>query len=120
MDDGRGRLSLLGRRLPCALQLRVVAVAPAAARTYEEGEWRDAIVVIEGGRIELEWLSGSRRSFERGDVLWLVGLQLRTLHNPGREPAVLVAVSRRRGHPGTAADLPEAMSSGRGARLIWR
>jgi hypothetical protein len=28
-------------------------------------------------------------------VLWLVGQPLRALHNRGREPALLVAVSRR-------------------------
>ena len=34
-------------------------------------------------------------SLARGAVLWLVGLPLRALHNVGRHPAVIVAVSRR-------------------------
>ena len=97
MDDGLGRegLSFLGRRLPPSFQLRVVAVAPGSERAYVEAEWRDALVVVERGEIEVECLGGARRWFRCGDVLWLTGLPLRALHNSGHEPAVLVAVSRR-------------------------
>ena len=49
----------------------------------------------ETGRIEVETLTGSRRGFRTGDILCLVGLALRALHNPGPEPTVLMAVSRR-------------------------
>jgi hypothetical protein len=76
--------------------VRRVAVAPRAARAYDEAEWSDAVVVVARGRIELEGLSGARRTFERGAVLWLVGLPLRALHNHGREPAVMVAFTRLR------------------------
>jgi hypothetical protein len=34
--------------------------------------------------------------FGPGSVLWLFGLSLRALHNRGTEPALVVAVSRRR------------------------
>jgi len=97
MDDGSGRdpLSFLGRPLPPAFELRMVVVAPGRDRIYEEAEWLDAIVVVERGEIELQCLGGSRRCFRRGDVLWLSGLRLCALRNPGREPAVLVAVRRR-------------------------
>ena len=47
---------------------RAVTIAPGRSRAYDEHEWRDAIVVIERGAI----------------------------HNPGREPAVLAAIRRRR------------------------
>jgi hypothetical protein len=82
MDDGRGRerLSFLGKPLPGSFEIRVVVVAPGRER----------------GEIELECLGGTGWRFGRGDVLWLIGLPVRTLHNPGREPAVLAAVSRRR------------------------
>jgi hypothetical protein len=53
-------------------------------------------VVVERGRIELEGLSGARRTFERGAALWLAGVPLRALHNHGREPAVMVAFTRQR------------------------
>jgi quercetin dioxygenase-like cupin family protein len=97
MADGRhrGRDFFLGRRVPVALQVRRIVLAPGTERPFEEDEWRDAIVVVESGWIELECRSGSRRRFRRGDVLWLIGLPLRSLHNSGRVPTVLIAVSRR-------------------------
>ncbi|MGZ6696693.1 MAG: hypothetical protein ACXVFL_13775, partial [Solirubrobacteraceae bacterium] len=78
------------------IEVRRVAVAPGRTRAYDEAEWRDAVVVVARGRIELEGLSGARRTFERGAVLWLVGLPLRALHNHGREPAVMIAFTRLR------------------------
>jgi hypothetical protein len=98
MDDGSGSepLSLLARPLPPAFELRVVAIAPGRARAYHEQEWRDALVFVERGEIELESQRGSRR-FARGDVLWLIGLPLRALRNRGHEPTLLVAISRRQG-----------------------
>jgi quercetin dioxygenase-like cupin family protein len=90
------RLSFLGRRLAPGFVVRVVVVAPGAERDYDEADWRDAIVVVEWGEIVLEPRAGRSYRFERGDVLWLQGLALRALRNRGREPAVLVAVARRR------------------------
>jgi len=75
-------------------EVRVVAVAPGDKQAFDESEWRDAIVLVRRGRIELRGVGGTRRTFARGDVLWLAGVPLRALHNPGSEPAVLVAVSR--------------------------
>ncbi len=95
MDGGREPLSFLGRPLAPAFELRVVAVAPGDTRAYDEAEWRDALVVVERGEIELECVSGTCRRFDHGDMLCLIGLPLRALHNRGGEPAVLVAVSRR-------------------------
>lgn len=99
MDSGRGRRTFLGRRLAPAFALRIVVVAPGRSRAYDATEWRGAIVVVERGAIELEGLGGSRRRFGRGAVVWLAGLPLRALRNRGREPLVLVAVSRRRRGP---------------------
>lgn len=97
MDSRHDRVSFLGRRLDPAFETRVVAVSPGSSRAYDEGEWRDAVVVVESGEIELEYLRSSRQRFGKGDVLWLDGLPLRSLRNRGRETAVLVAVSRHRG-----------------------
>jgi hypothetical protein len=83
-EDGDGR----------GFAVRAVAVAPGCRRVYDDGEWRDAIVVVKCGEIELECTSGASHRFGRGDLLWLTGLPLRALHNHGREPTVLVAVSR--------------------------
>jgi hypothetical protein len=96
MDEPADRLSLLDRPLPPEFDLRLVAVAPGRVRPYSEADWRDALVVLHRGEIELECPGGRRKSFQRGDVLWLAGLPLRVLRNRGPEPALLIAVSRRR------------------------
>jgi hypothetical protein len=79
-----------------AFQVRRIVVAPGAERPYDESEWRDALVVIESGKLELECRSGTRSRFDRGDVLWLIGLPLRVLRNRGAVPTVLVAITRFR------------------------
>ena len=94
--DNPDRLSFLGRPLPSGFEMRVVTVAPGDTKAYREAEWRDALVVIERGRIQLQGPGGGRRDFATGDVLCLVGLSLWTIHNRGPETAVLVAVSRKK------------------------
>jgi hypothetical protein len=74
---------------------RVVVVRPGEAHAYDPAEWRDALVVVERGMIELETSSGVCRSFVAGDVLWLVGLPLRLLRNRGPIPAVVASIARR-------------------------
>jgi hypothetical protein len=74
--------------------VRMVVVGPGRARPFDDADWRDALVVVERGEIELEWLSGTRQRFGADAVLWLEGLSLRALHNSGPRSAVLVAVSR--------------------------
>jgi quercetin dioxygenase-like cupin family protein len=76
--------------------VRRVAVAPGRSRPYDAAEWTDALVVVARGRIELEGLSGARRTFVAGAALWLDGLALRALHNHGPEPAVMVGFARLR------------------------
>jgi len=88
--------SFLGRPLPSAFELRVVSVEPGAERLYVEEDWRDTIVVVEEGEIDLEMRCGACPRFVRGDVLWLTGMRLRALLNRGTETATLSAVSRRR------------------------
>jgi hypothetical protein len=76
------------------LAVRVVAVAPGGERAYEAGEWSGALVIVDRGEIELCGAGGTRRRFARGALIWLDDVPLRALHNPGGEPAVLLAVSR--------------------------
>lgn len=80
---------------PADFAMRAVALEPGSERAYDEREWRDAIVAVARGEVELEWPSGARRRFGRGALLCLTGLSLRALRNRGRDLAVLVAVSRR-------------------------
>lgn len=92
--------------VPLGFEVRAVAVEPGARRIYHEAEWADALVVVRRGEIELECLGGTRRRFTRGDLLWFAGLPLRALHNRGREPALLVAISRRHVRPEPPGESP--------------
>ena len=58
-------------------------------------EWRDALVLIERGAVDLLCVRGGRRRFTQGAVLFFEGLALTALHNPGVDETVLVALSRR-------------------------
>jgi glyoxylate utilization-related uncharacterized protein len=96
-----------------AFEVRELALPPGAERAYDGGEWRDALVFVERGEIELESLGGRRRRFQRGAILWLAGLSLRSLRNRGRETAVLFAVTRRRPR---RENVRKTAPSGAGAR----
>lgn len=74
---------------------RVVTIGPDDWHAVVEDEWRDALVVVESGVVELFCSVASRR-FGQGAVLWVEGLGLVAMHNPGRVDAVLVATSRAR------------------------
>ena len=78
------------------MDTRTVALEPGGTLVYEEEEWRDALVTVQSGELELEMLCGRSAFFQKGDVLWLQGLPLASLRNRGDEPAVLVAASRDR------------------------
>lgn len=92
MDDAK--LSFLQLPLPRTVDLRLVAIAPGEARPFVAAEWDDALVVVEQGPVELECVRGGRRAFATGSVMFLTGLPLRTIHNPGSEHALLAAVTR--------------------------
>jgi hypothetical protein len=93
---GPERLSFLGDAPPAAFRRRVVVIAHGQERSYVPGEWRDALVVVERGVLEVEALSGRRVRFGAGAVLWLTGFRVRTLRCASAEPVVMAAVSRRR------------------------
>lgn len=97
---GADRLSFLGRPLAPAFELLVVTLRPGRERAFAAAEWRDAVVVVERGAVELEDMRGRRASFETGDVMCLGRLPLRALRNRGPELAVLSVVRRR---PGVSA-----------------
>ena len=74
--------------------VRIVASPPATTgpTTRPSGATRSCVVRARGDRAVRRL--GRVGAFGRGDLLWLEGVPLRALHNPGAEPAVLVAVSR--------------------------
>jgi uncharacterized pyridoxamine 5'-phosphate oxidase family protein len=96
-DDARPEpLAFLGNPLPRWVQRRVISIAPGDVRPYDESEWRDSLVIVEAGEIALECTRGGRTTFRAGDVLWLVDIPVVRMCNDGVQPAVIVAVSRRR------------------------
>jgi hypothetical protein len=97
MEAATERLSFLRRRVPAAFEVRLLTLAPGRVRPFVDDEWRGALVVVERGELEVECLRGGRRSFPSGAVLWLTGLPLRALHNPGLEAVLLAAVTRKAG-----------------------
>ena len=56
-------------------------------------------MILECGELELESRAGCRLRLQTGATFWLAGLPLRCLHNPGPQPAVLAAITRRTGDP---------------------
>jgi hypothetical protein len=102
-EPGGERLNLLARPMPSGFGVRVVVLGPGCERPYQAAEWRDALVEVDRGQVDLEFCSGACRRFGPGGLLWLAGLGLRTLRNREREPAVLVAMFRTRPDPGLRA-----------------
>ena len=84
-----------GGRLPSSFERRRVVLPPGSSRPFVDAEWRDALVTVESGELELECLRGGRRSFADGAILWFSDLGLRTMRNRGSIPTVLQAISRR-------------------------
>ena len=76
--------------------MRTVCVEPGDSMPYVDAEWRDALVTVESGELELVMACGRSCFFQSGDLLWLQGLPLAHLRNRGDQPTVLVAASRNR------------------------
>jgi hypothetical protein len=74
---------------------RVVELAPDEGLRIDDDLWRDAIVFVEAGPVELECVVGGRRRFASGAVLCLRP-PVRLLRNRGSESVRLIAISRRR------------------------
>jgi hypothetical protein len=88
--------------VPGSFVRRAVTIPSGASLIYDEADWRDALVAVVEGVVELEGARGSRRTIAAGAVVWLAGIPLRALCNPGPRRAVLVAVRRQRPPVGDA------------------
>jgi hypothetical protein len=91
--DDRG--PLFAGLLPPAFERHVWILPVGSTRPVGESTFRDALVEVEQGEIELRFGSGHRLRFGHGEVLWLHGLPRGVLLSRGPRPAVLVAVRRR-------------------------
>lgn len=102
-------MDLVRGPLPPWSARRVLTIAPGCSHPFVEQEWLDALVVLERGTIDIECAAGGHRRFGARDLLWFVGLDLRTIHNHGPGEAVLVAISRRsrRARPYAPAVVPD-------------
>jgi hypothetical protein len=74
---------------------RLVELAPGSERPYDPAEWRDAIVTVQCGELELVGVEGTCLRLGTGAVLWLAGLPLLALRNPSEGPTLINSVSRR-------------------------
>ena len=81
--------------VPAGFARRRITLAPRAELAFDAAAWADAIVRVERGTLELVGAPGVRRRFCAGAVLALAPLGLSALRNPGPEPVVLLAVTRR-------------------------
>jgi hypothetical protein len=73
---------------------RVIELTPNDELRVDATAWRDAIIFLETGEVELECSAGERRRFAPGAVLCVVP-SVRLLRNCGDDSARLVAISRR-------------------------
>jgi hypothetical protein len=98
-DDAELARLITRSDLPATFERWRVELAPGTARPTDASHWAGAVVLIEGGRLEVDCERGGRRTFAAGDLLVLGWLPLRALRNPGSVPTRLVAVRRRDDRP---------------------
>ena len=74
--------------------VRHVTIAAGIELAVKAADWRDSIVVVERGTLEVECLDGIRTTFTTGAMLCLDGLPIGMLCNRGSDPVQLFALSR--------------------------
>jgi hypothetical protein len=73
---------------------RVIELGGDEELRVDDERWRDAIVFLQRGEVELECSAGVRRRFAAGAVLCLLP-PVRVVRNRAGEPARMIAISRR-------------------------
>jgi hypothetical protein len=74
--------------------VRHLTIAAGTELAVKAADWRDSIVVVERGPLEVECLDGVRTTFTTGAMLCLDGLPIGMLCNRGPDPVQLFALSR--------------------------
>jgi hypothetical protein len=77
---------------PRSWSRRAVTLRSGASLRYDSNAWRDEIIIIQQGTLELQDTAGRQWPFETGSVLSLCGLPLRRLTNTGPDDAVIIAI----------------------------
>ncbi len=93
-DDDRP-LELLLRPDPRRFATRTLRLSPGETLGFHPACWQDALVVVEWGELEVLCRDGDRHHFGAGAVLWLHGLPITLLRNPGPLDAGIIAVWRK-------------------------
>jgi quercetin dioxygenase-like cupin family protein len=86
---------LWGGPLPPGVRRRSLVIPPGSRHAYRPSDWKEAIVMVQRGEIELECPGQPPRRFGPGDLLWLGGPGPGALRNRGPGQAVRVVVSKQ-------------------------
>jgi hypothetical protein len=105
-EDPGPPLRLGALRLPPAFERRTVTVAPGDLLPPHITCWRDAIVSVEQGLLEMVGPGGEVLRLGAGSMLLLQGVEQIEVRNVGAEPLVLAAIRRRESDPAAPADAP--------------
>ena len=95
LDNDQRPLDLLGTCCSDRIEVSIRILYAGTETAYHPDDWKDSIVEIESGAVEIKTRDGATLEFRSGDVFWLAGLPVRALHNRGDIPAVLVTATRR-------------------------
>ena len=87
-------MSFLGHAPPSGFRLLLVVIPPGGERRCDTDEWREALVVIERGSVELRTVGAGRLALPRGSVLSIDRLRRSRMHNRGGTAAILAVVTR--------------------------
>lgn len=87
-------IDLIARLESPKLDRQQLDLAPGTVLVNPAG-WRDAIVFVVAGELDVECSSGTGCRFGRGDVLCLARLSGATMRNTGPVPVRLLAIWRR-------------------------
>ena len=96
LDNEERPLDLLGTCRSGRFEVSIRILDARTETAYQPDDWKDSIIEVEAGAVEIETRHGQAVAFHAGDVFWLAELPVRALHNRGDIPAVLVTATRRR------------------------
>lgn len=88
-------LECLARTESPGFEKRIVELGPDELLPFDPAVWRDTIVFVLAGQLEVECTSGARACFRCGAILPVSPLPVRKLRNPAAAPVRLLAISRR-------------------------
>lgn len=81
--------------VPRSFERHTVTIGAGDELAYIDHDWRDTLIVVSSGEVEVVCAAGGRRRFSSGDMLWFDGLDVRTLRNVGGDQLVIAGVRRR-------------------------